>query len=59
MVPSIMALRPGSEAAKCPYTITLFTPCLTDGVMVPCDGRYYCEMLYLLYIRLNGTCCCY
>ena len=33
MVPSIMASRPGPEAAKQPQTITLPPPCLTVGMM--------------------------
>ncbi len=33
MVPSIMASRPGPEAAKQPQTITLSPPCLTVGIM--------------------------
>ncbi len=33
MVPSIMASRPGPEAAKQPHAITLSPPCLTVGMM--------------------------
>ncbi len=33
MVPSIMASRPGSEAAKQPQTITLPPPCLIVDMM--------------------------
>ncbi len=33
MVPSIMAIHPGPDAAKQPQTITLPPPCLTVGMM--------------------------
>ncbi len=48
MVPSIMAIHPGPEAAKQPQTITLPPPCLMVGMM------FFYEMLRGFYARCNG-----